>query len=133
MKTTNLNANIMKYKNAEINKVDTKTVSVFLMNASLLMALMLSLTLLSSQNASAQMSGQEIMEKVYHNPSGDDVEGRLTMTLINRQGERRVRDLQQYTKDYGDVDRQDPFCYVVREHTIHEGIFKLQTPECRMQ
>lgn len=109
MKTNNLNANKINFKDAGNYRVDTRTNSVFLMNVSLLLALMLSLGLLSGHKAFAQVSGKEIMEKVYHNPSGDDVQGRLTMTLINRQGESRVRNLQQYTKDYGDVEKKVMF------------------------
>jgi outer membrane lipoprotein-sorting protein len=65
--------------------------------------------LVSGQDALAQLTGKEIMDKVYHNPSGEDVQGRLTMTLVNRQGERRVRNLQQYTKDFGDVEKRIMF------------------------
>jgi outer membrane lipoprotein-sorting protein len=109
MKTNNLNANNMKYKNAGINNVDAGTKTGIINKIFLLAALMLSLGFLSSHNALAQISGQEIMEKAYHNPSGDDVQGQLTMTLVNRQGERRVRNLQQYTKDYGDVEKKIMF------------------------
>ena len=109
MKTNNLKTREMNCKDAAINRVDTRTNSVFLMNVLLLMAIMLLPGLLSGNKAFAQVSGKEIMEKVYHNPSGDDVQGQLTMTLVNRQGERRVRNLQQYTKDYGDVEKKVMF------------------------
>jgi outer membrane lipoprotein-sorting protein len=74
-----------------------------------ILGLIMPFTFLSSQQAAAQLTGQEIMERVYHNPKGDDMQGQLTMTLINRQGERRVRNLQQYTKDDGDVEKRIMF------------------------
>ncbi len=109
MKTNNLNANKMNYKDAGINNVDTRTKPGIMTKIFLLAALMFMLGILTGQNAFAQLSGQEIMEKVYYNPSGDDVQGHLRMTLVNRQGEQRIRNLQQYTKDYGDVEKKTMF------------------------
>ncbi len=54
---------------------------------------------------SAQMSGKEIMEAVYHNPTGDDVQGQLEMRLINKQGNTRVRELQRYIKTENNVEK----------------------------
>ncbi len=109
MKTNNLITGNMNWKDAGLFNAGPKAKLQVVNQIFLMAALMFSLGLLSSQNVSAQLSGQEIMERVYHNPSGDDVEGRLTMTLINRQGERRVRNLQQYKKDYGDVEKKIMF------------------------
>jgi outer membrane lipoprotein-sorting protein len=53
------------------------------------------------QPLSAEITGKQIMEDVYNNPTGDDMQGELTMTLTNKQGESRVRTLKQYIK-YGD-------------------------------
>jgi outer membrane lipoprotein-sorting protein len=57
----------------------------------------------------AQMTGQEIMEKVYDNPTGDDMQGELTMTLTNSRGEQRVRQLKQFVKDFGEVEKKIMF------------------------
>jgi len=53
------------------------------------------------QPLSAEITGKKIMEDVYNKPTGDDMQGELTMTLTNKQGETRVRTLKQYIK-YGD-------------------------------
>ncbi|HPE43823.1 MAG TPA: outer membrane lipoprotein-sorting protein, partial [Bacteroidales bacterium] len=53
----------------------------------------------------AQMNGQEIMEAVYNNPSGENIQGQLEMRLINKQGDTRVRELQQFIKDEGEVEK----------------------------
>jgi outer membrane lipoprotein-sorting protein len=63
--------------------------------------LSLLLTILMIQPLSAEITGKQIMEDVYNNPTGDDMQGELTMTLTNKQGESRVRTLKQYIK-YGD-------------------------------
>jgi hypothetical protein len=86
MKTNNLNAGKMNWKDAGFVSAEPKAKPGVINKIFLITALMLSPGFLSSQDASAQPSGQEIMEKVYHNPSGDDVEGRLTMTLIKPPG-----------------------------------------------
>jgi len=59
------------------------------------------LTILMIQPLSAEITGKKIMEDVYNKPTGDDMQGELTMTLTNKQGETRVRTLKQYIK-YGD-------------------------------
>jgi len=62
-----------------------------------------------SQYTNAQMSGQQIMEKVYFNPTGDDTQGELTMTLINNRGEQRVRNLSQFIKNDDKVEKKIMF------------------------
>ncbi|NLM92669.1 MAG: outer membrane lipoprotein-sorting protein [Bacteroidales bacterium] len=68
-----------------------------------------SILLLGSTQTSAQMTGQHIMEKVYNNPSGEDTQGELTMTLINSRGEQRVRNLSQFIKNDGKVEKKIMF------------------------
>jgi outer membrane lipoprotein-sorting protein len=65
--------------------------------------------LFGSQYSNAQMSGQQIMEKVYFNPTGDDTQGELTMTLINNRGEQRVRNLSQFIKNDDKVEKKIMF------------------------
>jgi len=69
----------------------------------LMVAALMALTGVNS--VKAQMSGQQIMEAVYNNPGGDDLQGQLEMRLINKQGDTRVRQLQQFIKDEGDVEK----------------------------
>ncbi len=59
--------------------------------------------------ASAEMSGLEVIEQVYHRPTGEDVQSDLTMTLTNDRGDQRVRSIKQFTKDYGDVEKKIMF------------------------
>lgn len=50
--------------------------------------ILLAITIISllPQLSIAQLSGGEIMQKVYDLPSGNDTQGQLTMTLINKRG-----------------------------------------------
>ena len=72
-------------------------------------ATLLALAMSTTNGVMAQPIGQKIMEDVYNLPKGEDMQGELTMTLINRQGEQRVRNLRQYSKDYGDVEKKIMF------------------------
>ena len=60
-------------------------------------------------NANAQMTGKEIVEKAYNLPTGEDVTSKLTMTLINKSGQTRVRKIQQYSKNFSDVEKSIMF------------------------
>jgi len=55
------------------------------------------------------LSGNEIIEKVYNRPAGDDQTSDLTMTLINKSGDQRVRKIKQFTKDLGDLEKSIMF------------------------
>ena len=68
----------------------------------------LAVLLIASQGF-AQLSGDEIMNKVYNMPTGNDQQGQLTMTLINKSGEQRVRKLQQYIKLYDGDEKKVMF------------------------
>ena len=61
--------------------------------------------LISSANAGAQ-SGWDIMVKVDERDDGDTRKSSLTMTLINKRGSTRVRDVISYGKDYGKDSKQ---------------------------
>lgn len=68
------------------------------------------LTLGSMANyANAQPNGQQIMNKVYNQPTGNDMQGNLTMILENSSGEQRVRSLKQFIKDEGKVEKKIMF------------------------
>ncbi len=70
---------------------------------------LLALAMSTTSGLMAQPTGQKIMENVYNLPKGEDMQGELAMTLINRQGERRVRNLKQYSKDFGNVEKKIMF------------------------
>ncbi len=55
------------------------------------------------------LTALQIMQKVYNRPTGKDMEATLTMTLINSQGEKRVRKIKQFIRDFGDVEKKIMF------------------------
>lgn len=60
-------------------------------------------------HAMGQLTGSQIMEKVYSNPAGEDTQGSITMTLTNSRGEQRVRTLSQFIKDDGTTEKKIMF------------------------
>ena len=64
---------------------------------------------LSPEAMSQSLTGNQIIEKVYDRPTGDDQTSDLAMTLINRNGSQRVREIKQFTKDLGDVEKSIMF------------------------
>jgi len=55
------------------------------------------------------LTGKQIVEKVYNRTTGDDQTSDLTMTLINKSGDQRVRKIKQFTKDLGDLEKSIMF------------------------
>lgn len=72
------------------------------------LALIALMTVLGTVSA-AKLSGAEIMEKVYNRETGDSRTSNLEMILINRQGAERVREIKQYEKDFGEVEKKIMF------------------------
>ena len=70
----------------------------------------------------AQQTGQQIMEKVYNNPSGEDTQGSLTMTLTNNRGEQRVRTLKQFIRRWEDGEEDHVLRNASRckKHIVYE-------------
>ncbi len=60
-------------------------------------------------HAMGQLTGSQIMEKVYSNPAGEDTQGSMTMTLTNSRGEQRIRTLSQFIKDDGTTEKKIMF------------------------
>ncbi len=54
-------------------------------------------------------TGLELVEKVYYRPDGEDMQSRLTMALINSRGDKRVREIRQFMKDFDDVEKKVMF------------------------
>jgi len=63
----------------------------------------------SPEVAGQNLSGNEIIEKVYNRPTGEDQTSDLAMTLINKSGDQRVRKIKQFTKDLGNVEKSIMF------------------------
>jgi outer membrane lipoprotein-sorting protein len=55
------------------------------------------------------LTGEQIVEKAYNRVTGDDQTSNLTMTLINKSGNQRVRKIKQFTKDLGEVEKSIMF------------------------
>ncbi len=60
-------------------------------------------------NANAQLTGEQIIEKTYNLPTGEDQSSTLKMTLTNKQGKQRLRVIKQFTKDFGEVEKKIMF------------------------
>ena len=71
----------------------------------ILMAMLIMSTILSAQ----EITGLKIIENVYNRPTGQDQEGDLTMSLINSRGDKRVREIKQYLKEFGDMEKKIMF------------------------
>jgi len=63
----------------------------------------------SAQVIAQELTGRDIIEKVYTRPTGDDQTSDLTMTLINKSGSERIRKIKQFSKDFGDVEKSIMF------------------------
>src|SRR6056297_900233 len=75
----------------------------------LITAMVLMLWIAPGMLNAQDLTGKEIMEKVYYRDEGDDRKGNLTMTLVNSRGDKRVRKLRQFYKDYGDTEKKIMF------------------------
>jgi outer membrane lipoprotein-sorting protein len=59
--------------------------------------------------AEEPITGLQVIEKVFNRPEGDDMQGNLTMTLINSRGDQRVRRIKQFTKDFDRMEKKIMF------------------------
>jgi hypothetical protein len=55
------------------------------------------------------LTGKQIVEKAYNRAAGDDQTSDLTMTLINKSGNQRIRKIKQFTKDLGELEKSIMF------------------------
>jgi len=74
-----------------------------------LIIMMLILTSAVFTFAQDKLSGLQVIQKVYDRSSGDDQEGVLTMKLINKRGDERVRTIKQFIKDFGKMEKKIMF------------------------
>jgi len=63
------------------------------------------LILLAGFGAQAQLTGIQIIDKTYNRPSGEDQISLLKMTLTNKQGKQRVREIKQFSKNMADAEK----------------------------
>ncbi|MCB0747865.1 MAG: outer membrane lipoprotein-sorting protein [Ignavibacteriae bacterium] len=66
-------------------------------------------SLLNNSVFSQQLTGLKIIENVYNRAVGDDMTADLTMTLTNSSNENRVREIKQFSKDFGDLEKKIMF------------------------
>jgi outer membrane lipoprotein-sorting protein len=55
------------------------------------------------------LAGLQIIENVYNRETGNDMQGDLTMSLINSRGDQRVRKIKQFIKDFGNMEKKIMF------------------------
>lgn len=74
-----------------------------------ILIILVSLTIPFLLSAQEKVSGLDIIQKVYDRPTGNDQEGLLTMTLINKSGDKRIREIKQYVRDFGQEEKKIMF------------------------
>ena len=67
------------------------------------------LALLAAPVAAEQPDGLELIERVYNRPDGDDMQSDLKMSLVNSRGDQRVREIRQFSKDFGADEKKIMF------------------------
>jgi len=73
---------------------------------SLVFTILITTTVIFSQE---NLTGLQVINKVYNRPTGKDQAAELTMSLINSRGDERIRIIQQFSKDYGDSEKKIMF------------------------
>ena len=63
----------------------------------------------SPEVSGQSLTGKQVVEKAYNRATGDDQTSDLTMTLINKSGNQRIRKIKQFTKDLGEVEKSIMF------------------------
>ena len=56
-----------------------------------------------------ELTGLDIMTKVYDRPTGADMTADLSMILENSRGDQRIREIKQLIKDFGDMEKKIMF------------------------
>ncbi|MDA3872257.1 MAG: outer membrane lipoprotein-sorting protein [Candidatus Marinimicrobia bacterium] len=71
--------------------------------------MLLTLLIIGSMLSAQEITGLKIIENVYNRPTGEDQTADLTMSLINSRDDKRVREIKQYLKDYGEMEKKIMF------------------------
>jgi len=67
------------------------------------------LIFLTTTLTATEITGLQIVENVYNRPVGNDQTADLTMTLINSRGEKRIREIKQFTKNSKNIEKKIMF------------------------
>ncbi|MCF8000296.1 MAG: outer membrane lipoprotein-sorting protein [Halanaerobiales bacterium] len=73
------------------------------------MTLIILLSGLTFNTLANDLNGREIMEKVYNRNTGEDRKAELNMRLVNKFDDKRERDLKQFNRDFGKVEKKIMF------------------------
>lgn len=73
------------------------------------MTLILLITGFTVNTLAQDLNGREIMEKVYNRNTGEDRKAEMNMILINKFDDERERDLKQFNRDFGEVEKKIMF------------------------
>ncbi len=77
---------------------------------SIVLVMSVSAVILSAfPGAAEDITGLQIIENVYNRPTGEDMTSELRMTLRNSRGDQRVREIKQYSKDFGKEEKKIMF------------------------
>ena len=74
-----------------------------------IITVLLAIIITASLSANTKLTGEEIVGKAYDRATGDDQTSMLKMTLTNKQGNKRIRQIKQYSKNLGDVEKSIMF------------------------
>ncbi|MCD4828969.1 MAG: outer membrane lipoprotein-sorting protein [Candidatus Cloacimonetes bacterium] len=66
-------------------------------------------TLVIAGLSAQDITGLQIIENVYNRPSGQDQAADLKMTLENSRGDQRIREIKQFLKDFGELEKKIMF------------------------
>ena len=73
------------------------------------MTLILFLTGFTVNTLAQDLNGREIMKKVYNRNTGGDRKAELNMILVNKFDDERERELKQFNRDFGEVEKKIMF------------------------
>jgi outer membrane lipoprotein-sorting protein len=70
------------------------------------MVLTLVVTGITTEVFAEGLSGRKIISKVYNREEGEDRKAEMKMVLMNKFGDKRERELEQFTRDFGGVNKK---------------------------
>ncbi|MEA3496949.1 MAG: outer membrane lipoprotein-sorting protein [Bacteroidota bacterium] len=75
-----------------------------------IITVVMAITIASNVSVFAQaLTGKQIVENANNRATGEDQTSDLTMTLVNKSGDQRIRKIKQFTKDLGEVEKSIMF------------------------
>jgi len=67
--------------------------------------------LISGMTFAQDLSGLDVIQKVYDRPTGNDMTGNLIMTIENSRGNQRVREIKQFVKSVKNGEKKIMFFF----------------------